>query len=64
MSRDFKGRAYHHKKIEVHLNFYIYDILDFDIFLGYPMDKFLRSHQGSLDENLRETDSATTTSCS
>ena len=51
-------------KIEMHLDFYIYDILDFDLLLGYPLDKFLISHQGSLDEKLRETASATTTSCS
>ena len=50
-------------KIEVHLDFYIYDILDFDLLLGYPLEKLLASH-GSLDEKLRETISATTTSCS
>ena len=26
-------------KIEVHLDFYIYDILDFDLLLGYPLQK-------------------------
>jgi len=50
-------------KIEVHLDFYIYDILDFDLLLGLPLEKLLASH-GSLDEKLRETGSATTTSCS
>lgn len=50
-------------KIEVHLDFYIYDILDFDLFLGLPLEKLLASH-GGLDEKLRETASATTTSCS
>jgi hypothetical protein len=25
--------------IEVHLDFYIYDILDFDLLLGYPLEK-------------------------
>ena len=50
-------------KIEVHLDFQIYDILDFDLFLDYPLEKLLASH-GSLDEKLRETVSATTTSCS
>ena len=50
-------------KIEMHLDFYIYDILDFDLLLGYPLEKFLISHQGSLDEMLRENASATTTPC-
>ena len=27
-------------KIEVRLDFHIYDILDFDIFLGYPLENF------------------------
>jgi len=49
-------------KIEVHLDFHIYDILDFDLFLGYPLEKLLAS-TGSLDENLSEVASATTTSC-
>ena len=48
-------------KLEVHLDFYIYDILDFDLLLGLPLEKkFLASH-GSLDEKLRETGSATAT---
>jgi len=47
-------------KIEVRLDFHIYDILDFDLFLGYPLEKLLAS-QGSLDEKLRETGSATAT---
>ena len=47
-------------KIEVHLDFYIYFILDFDLLLGLPLEKLLASH-GSLDEKLRETDSATAT---
>ena len=42
-------------KIEVHLDFYIYDILDFDLL---PLEKLLASH-GSLDEMLRENTSAT-----
>ena len=49
-------------KIEVHLDFYIYDILDFDLLLGYPLEKLLASH-GSLDEMLRENASATTAPC-
>ena len=47
-------------KIEVHLDFYIYDILDFDLLLGLPLKKLLASH-GSLDEKLREMGSATAT---
>ena len=47
-------------KIEVHLDFHIYDILDFDLFLGYPLEKILAPHR-SLDEKLREIGSATTT---
>ena len=45
-------------KLEVHLDFYIYDILDFDLLLGLPLEK--TSH-GSLDEKLSETGSATAT---
>ena len=45
-------------KLEVHLDFYIYDILDFDLLLGLSLEK--TSH-GSLDEKLRETGSATAT---
>ena len=47
----------------MHLDFYIYDILDFDLLLGLPLEKFLASH-GSLDKKLRETGSATATPCS
>ena len=49
-------------KIEVHLDFYIYNILDFYLLLGYPLEKLLASH-GSLDEMLRENASATTAPC-
>ena len=45
------------EKIEVHLDFYIYDILDFALLIGLPLEKLLASH-GSLDEKLRETGSA------
>ena len=47
-------------KLEVHLDFYIYDILDFDLLLVLPLEKLLASH-GSLDQKLRETGSATAT---
>jgi len=49
-------------KIEVNLDFHIFDILDFDLLLGSPFEKLLVS-QGSLDEMLRKTASATATSC-
>jgi len=49
-------------KIEVNLDFHIFDILDFDLLLGSPFEKLL-VHQGSLDEMLRKAASATTTSC-
>ena len=49
-------------KIEMHLDFYIYDILDFDLLLGLRLEKLLASH-GSLDEKLRKTGSATATPC-
>ena len=58
MSGDCKGRAYHHRQNWGAFRFHIYDILDFDLFLGYPLEKILASH-GSLDEKLREIGSAT-----
>ena len=42
------------------MDFYIYGIHNFDLLLGYPLEKLLASH-GSLDEKLRETGSATAT---
>ena len=51
-------------KIEVHLDFHIFDILDFDLLIGYPLENSLTSHQGSLAKLLRETSFATATSCS
>jgi hypothetical protein len=50
-------------KIKVNLDFHIVDILDFDLLLGYPLEKLLDASQGSLDEKLREIASATDTSC-
>jgi hypothetical protein len=49
-------------KIEVNLDFHIFDILDFDLHLGFPLEKLLAS-QGSLDKKLGKTTSATATSC-
>ena len=45
-------------KIEVDLDFHIFDILDFDLLLGSPFEKLLTS-QGSLDKKLRKIASAT-----
>jgi len=47
-------------KIEVDLDFHIFDILDFDLLLGSPFEKLLTS-QGSLDKKLRKTASSTVT---
>jgi hypothetical protein len=41
-------------KIKVNLDLYIFDILDLDVLLGYPLERLLNLSQGSLDENLRE----------
>ena len=49
-------------KIEINLHFHIFDILDFDLLLVFPLEELLAS-QGSLDVTLRKTASATTTSC-
>jgi hypothetical protein len=49
-------------KIKVHLDFHIHNILNFDFFLGYPLEKLLASH-GGLDEMLGENASATATPC-
>ena len=49
-------------QIEVHLDFHIYNIINFDLLLGSPLEKLLTSYQGSLDELRTETASATTTS--
>jgi hypothetical protein len=48
-------------KIEVHLDFHIYDILDFNLLIGYPSKKLFqeKSYHGSLDEKLGITASAT-----
>jgi len=48
-------------KIEVHLDFHIFAILDFDLFIGYPNEKHCQqklSH-GSLNEKLGKTAFAT-----
>ena len=45
-------------KIKVNLDFHIFDILDFDLLIGYPLDKFHHSPLGSLHEKLGEMTSA------
>jgi hypothetical protein len=45
-------------KIEVNLDFHIFDILDFDLLLCFLLEK-LHASQESLDEKLRKTTSAT-----
>ena len=59
---DRKGCAYHRRQIEVRLDFHVYDIIDFDLLLGYLLEKLLASH-GSLDEMLRENASAAAAPC-
>ena len=51
-------------KIKVNLDFHIFDVLDLDLLLGFPVEKLLDASRGSLDEELREAASATTISCS
>ena len=45
-------------KIEVNLDFHIFDILDFDLLIGYPLENFYHSPLGSLHEKLGEKTSA------
>ena len=46
-------------KIEVNLDFHIFDVLDFDLLIGYPPDNLHHTPLGSLFEKLRKTISAT-----
>jgi len=50
---------------EVHLDFHIYAILDFDLLIGYPLEKLFqeKSSHGSLDEKLGTTTSSTPIPC-
>ena len=50
-------------KIEAYLDFHIFNILNFDLLIGYPLENSLTSLQGSLAELPRETAFATATSC-
>ena len=47
-------------KIEVNLDFHIFDILDFDLLIGYPLENFHHSPLGSLHEKLGGMTSAST----
>jgi hypothetical protein len=46
-------------KTEVRLDVHIYPIIDFNLLLGFPLEELLGTSQGSLDEKLRKTASAT-----
>jgi hypothetical protein len=46
--------------IKVNLDFHIFDVLDLDLLLSSPVEKLLDASRESLDENLRESASATT----
>jgi len=50
-------------KIEVHLDFHIFEILDSDLLIGHPLESSLTSH-GSQAGLLRDTIFATAISCS
>ena len=49
---------------KVALDFHIFDVLNLNLLLGYPLEKLFDPSLGSLDEKLREAASATTISCS
>jgi hypothetical protein len=51
------------EKTEVRFDIHIYPIIDFDLLLGYPLQKLLTTSEGSLDKKLTEIASATATSC-
>jgi hypothetical protein len=52
-------------KIKVFIDFHIYTILEFDILIGYPIEKLFKEKpsQGSLKKKLRKTVVATPISC-
>jgi hypothetical protein len=51
------------ERIKVNLDFHIFNILNSDLLLGYPLEKLLDASHGSLNEKPRETASTTATSC-
>jgi hypothetical protein len=50
---------------KVCLDFHIYDILEFDVLIGHPLENLIQeiSSDGGLDENVGKTAFATHTSC-
>ena len=46
-------------KIEVHLDFHVFVILEFNLLIGYPCEKILQKQLGSLNEEFGKTASAT-----
>ena len=46
-------------KIKVSIDFHIYAILEFDILIGYPFEKFLQKEPRSLNKEFGKTASAT-----
>ena len=48
-------------KTEVHLDFYIFAILEFDLLIGYPLEKLFQENfsHGSLNEDFGRTASTT-----
>ena len=50
---------------EVHLDFHIYVVLEFDLLIGYPLENLIQDKpsQGSLDEKLGTTASTTPILC-
>jgi hypothetical protein len=52
-------------KIEVQLEFHIYPILNFDLLIGYPLEKLLqvKSSQGSYNNEFGKTAFTTPISC-
>jgi len=65
MSRDRAGSAVKIDKIEFKLDFHIYPILDFELLIGYPLERILqeKSLQGSLNHDFGKTAFATPISC-
>ena len=56
-----QGHAIKIEENEVHLDFHIYAILEFDILIGYPLENLIQKNpsHGGLDEKLGTTTSAT-----
>jgi len=52
-------------KNEVHIDFHIFAILEFELLIGHPLDNLFQENpsQGSLNKKLEETTFATPISC-